>query len=154
MGKIGLKCLNVTHFMTELTTFEHYWMLLYIHVPISYHILMTNEWLWADAHTVVLSSVHCWAVIGWWQGLRMPILRCPVPLVYRWLFKHRNRHMIFPTACHNSLSFLIHSDLFNLHEMIEKAWATGPTRVFRYFISQRVRGNSQTEHWDWLATYG
>ncbi len=127
-------------------------MLFCIHVPIYYHILVTNEWLWANARIVVLSSILCWAVIGWWQHLRMAFFRCHASLVHHWLFKHRNRHMIFLTACHNSLSLLICSHLLNLHEIIEKAWETGPGTVSRYFISAMVR--ELTEHWDWFTACG
>ncbi len=97
-------------------------------------------------------TVLFWAVIGWWQHLRMAFFRCHASLVHHWLFKHRNRHMIFLTACHNSLSLLICSHLLNLHEMIEKAWETGPGTVSRYFISAMVR--ELTEHWDWFTACG
>ena len=63
-----------------------------------------DKWgsLGTHTHIAVLSNIHRRALIGWWRGVRVPILRCPLSLVHRWLFTHRNGNMIFPTACHNS----------------------------------------------------
>lgn len=56
------------------------WTLLRTRVPISYHIIMTNEGVWAHTHILwswAISTAR--AVIGWRRGVRIPILRCPCP---------------------------------------------------------------------------